>query len=178
MNKFALPLVAFALLVVMFGISLQRAPDKQFVKSALIGKPAPEFVLPDLLQPEQSVSSRAFDGRWTLLNVWGTWCGECRAEHQTLMQIRQEGKVRMVGLNYKDEDAAARDWLAQLGNPYEVIAVDHEGRAAIDWGVYGAPETFLVDPQGVIVHKLFGAVTPENWRAQFLPLVDQPVSGK
>ena len=93
MNRFALPLVAFALLVVMFGVALKRAPDKQFVKSALIGKPAPEFVLPDLLQEGQTVSSRAFAGRWTLLNVWGTWCGECRAEHATLLQIRQEGKV-------------------------------------------------------------------------------------
>jgi cytochrome c biogenesis protein CcmG, thiol:disulfide interchange protein DsbE len=172
MNKFALPLVAFALLVIVFGVALKRAPDKQFVKSALIGKPAPEFVLPDLLQDGQTVSSRAFAGRWTLLNVWGTWCAECRAEHATLLQIRQEGKVLMVGLNYKDEDAAARAWLTQLGNPYEVIAADHEGRAAIDWGVYGAPETFLVNPAGTIVHKVVGQVTPENWRTQFLPLIE------
>jgi cytochrome c biogenesis protein CcmG, thiol:disulfide interchange protein DsbE len=172
MNRFALPLVAFALLVIMFGVALKRAPDKQFVKSALIGKPAPEFVLPDLLQEGQKVNSRSFAGRWILLNVWGTWCGECRAEHQTLLQIKKEGKVLMVGLNYKDEDAAARDWLSQLGNPYEVIAVDHEGRAAIDWGVYGAPETFLVNPAGTIVHKVVGQVTAENWRAQFLPLIE------
>lgn len=172
MNKFALPLVAFALLVVMFGVALKHAPEKQFVKSALIGKPAPQFTLPDLLQEGQSVHSREFNGRWTLLNVWGTWCAECRAEHQTLLQIRQAGKVRMVGLNYKDEDAAARDWLTQLGNPYDVIAVDHEGRAAIDWGVYGAPETFLVNPAGTIVHKVVGQVTAENWRSQFLPLIE------
>lgn len=178
MNRFALPLVAFALLVVMFGVALKRAPDKQFVKSALIGKPAPEFVLPNLLQPDQPVNSGDFGGRWTLLNVWGTWCAECRAEHQTLLQIRQEGKVLMVGLNYKDEDVAARDWLMQLGNPYDVVAVDHEGRAAIDWGVYGAPETFLVDPQGMIVHKLVGALTPDAWRTGFLPLIDQPATGK
>ncbi len=85
--------MAFALLVVMFGVALKRAPDKQFVKSALIGKPAPEFVLPDLLQEGQTVSSQAFAGKWTLLNVWGTWCAECRAEHATLLQIQQEGKV-------------------------------------------------------------------------------------
>jgi cytochrome c biogenesis protein CcmG/thiol:disulfide interchange protein DsbE len=172
MNKFALPLVAFALLVIMFGVALKRAPDKQFVKSALIGKPAPEFVLPDLLQEGQTVSSRAFAGKWMLLNVWGTWCAECRAEHATLLQIRQEGKVLMVGLNYKDEDSAARDWLTKLGNPYEIIAADHEGRAAIDWGVYGAPETFLVNPAGTIVHKVVGQVTAENWRTQFLPLIE------
>jgi cytochrome c biogenesis protein CcmG, thiol:disulfide interchange protein DsbE len=172
MNKFALPLVAFALLVIMFGVALKRAPDKQFVKSALIGKPAPEFVLPDLLQEGQTVSSRVFAGKWTLLNVWGTWCAECRAEHAMLLQIRQQGKVLMVGLNYKDEDAAARDWLTQLGNPYAVIAADHEGRAAIDWGVYGAPETFLINPAGTIVHKVVGQVTAENWRTQFLPLIE------
>jgi cytochrome c biogenesis protein CcmG/thiol:disulfide interchange protein DsbE len=172
MNKFALPLVAFALLVIVFGVALKRAPDKQFVKSALIGKPAPDFVLPDLLQEGQTVSSRAFAGKWALLNVWGTWCAECRAEHATLLQIRQEGKVLMVGLNYKDEDAAARAWLTQLGNPYEIIAADHEGRAAIDWGVYGAPETFLVNPAGTIVHKVVGQVTAENWRTQFLPLIE------
>jgi cytochrome c biogenesis protein CcmG/thiol:disulfide interchange protein DsbE len=172
MNKFALPLVAFALLVIMFGVALKRAPDKQFVKSALIGKQAPQFVLPDLLKEGQTVNSHSFAGHWTLLNVWGTWCGECRAEHATLLQIRKEGKVTMVGLNYKDEDAAARDWLTQLGNPYEVVAADHEGRAAIDWGVYGAPETFLVNPAGTIVHKVVGQVTAENWRAQFLPLIE------
>jgi cytochrome c biogenesis protein CcmG, thiol:disulfide interchange protein DsbE len=172
MNRFAWPLVIFALLVVMFGVALKRAPDKQFVKSALIGKPAPEFTLPNLLQPDAMVYSREFKGRWTLVNVWGTWCAECRAEHQALLQIRQEGKVLMVGMNYKDEDAAARDWLMQLGNPYDVIAVDREGRAAIDWGVYGAPETFLVDPAGTIVHKLVGVVTPEVWRTQFLPLIN------
>jgi cytochrome c biogenesis protein CcmG/thiol:disulfide interchange protein DsbE len=104
--------------------------------------------------------------------VWGTWCAECRAEHATLLQIRKEGKVLMVGLNYKDEDPAARDWLMQLGNPYEVIVADHEGRAAIDWGVYGAPETFLVNPSGTIVHKVVGQVTAESWRTQFLPLIE------
>ena len=173
MNRFAWPLVVFALLVVMFGVALKRAPEKGVVKSVLIGKPAPEFVLPNLLLADQPVNSRDFTGRWTLVNVWGTWCVECRAEHETLLQIRQEGKVLMVGLNYKDEDVAARDWVAQLGNPYDVIAVDHEGRAAIDWGVYGAPETFLIDPSGVIVHKYIRALTPDIWRTQFLPHINK-----
>jgi cytochrome c biogenesis protein CcmG, thiol:disulfide interchange protein DsbE len=176
-NRFAWPLVVFALLVVMFGVALKRAPEKQVLKSVLIGKPAPEFVLPNLLQADQPVRSSDFKGRWTVVNVWGTWCAECRAEHETLLQIRQEGKVLMVGLNYKDEDGAARDWVAQLGNPYDVIAVDHEGRAAIDWGVYGAPETFLIDPKGVIVHKYIAALTPEIWRTQFLPLIDKSFPG-
>jgi cytochrome c biogenesis protein CcmG/thiol:disulfide interchange protein DsbE len=172
MNRFIIPLVAFLLLVVVFGVSLKRAPDKMLVASALIDKPAPAFNLPDLLRPGETVDSTAFKGRWHLINVWGTWCVECRAEHQTLLDIKQEGKAIVVGLNYKDEDELARQWLLELGNPYEAIAVDKEGRAAIDYGVYGAPESFLVNPQGVIVHKVVGIVTPERWRTVMLPLIE------
>lgn len=171
MNRFALPLVGFALLVAVFAVALKRAPEKQVVQSALIGKPAPAFTLPDLLQEGATVDSSTFKGRWVLLNVWGTWCVECRAEHPVLLDIQREGKVSVVGLNYKDDDAAARQWLAQLGNPYEVVAVDREGRAAIDYGVYGAPESFLVNPEGLIVHKVVGVVTAESWRDKMLPLV-------
>lgn len=172
MNRFAIPLVIFGLLVVVFAVALKRAPEKQLVASALIGKQAPEFKLPDLLNPGATVDSAAFNGRWYLLNVWGTWCVECRAEHATLLDIQQGGKVQVVGLNYKDEDQAARDWLTELGNPYTAIAVDREGRAAIDYGVYGAPESFLVNPQGVIVHKVVGVITPESWRSTLLPLIE------
>ncbi len=172
MNRFALPLLAFALLVVVFGVSLKRAPEKQFVKSALIGKVAPEFSLPNLLEEGATVNSASFEGQWYLLNVWGTWCVECRAEHQTLLDIQRAGKVAVIGLNYKDDDAAARQWLMELGNPYTVVAVDREGRAAIDYGVYGAPESFLVNPAGVIVHKVVGVITPDSWRSIMLPLVD------
>ena len=112
MNRFWIPLVIFALLCVVFGVALQRAPEKRFVKSALLGKPAPEFVLPDLLKPGSTVDSRQFRGRWVLINVWGTWCFECRAEHEQLLAIQRTGKVALVGLNYKDNDDAARSWLA------------------------------------------------------------------
>jgi cytochrome c biogenesis protein CcmG, thiol:disulfide interchange protein DsbE len=153
---------------------LKRAPEKQRegVKSALVGKPAPEFTLPDLLQPGATINSATYKGRWVLLNVWGTWCVECRVEHSTLLDIQREGKVLLLGLNYKDEDDPARQWLVELGNPYTAVAVDKEGRAAIDYGVYGAPESFLINPAGVIVHKVVGVVTPEGWRNTMLPLID------
>lgn len=172
MNRFAIPLGIFALLVVVFAIALKRAPEKQFVQSALIGKPAPDFVLPDLLVQGANVDSKRFKGRWMLLNVWGTWCFECRAEHEQLLAIQREGKVSVVGLNYKDEDEAARKWLQELGNPFEAVAVDKEGRAAIDYGVYGAPETFLVNPQGVIVYKVVSVITSELWQKTLLPMVE------
>ncbi len=172
MNRFAIPLVIFGLLVVVFAVSLKRAPEKQVLRSAMIGKPAPEFALPDLLEPGATVQSASFKGKWVLLNVWGTWCVECRVEHPVLLDIQAKGKVTLVGLNYKDEDEPARQWLAELGNPYTAVAVDREGRAAIDFGVYGAPETFLVDPAGTIVHKIVGVVTPEAWRDTLLPMIE------
>jgi cytochrome c biogenesis protein CcmG, thiol:disulfide interchange protein DsbE len=163
MNRFAIPLAIFALLVIVFGVALKRAPEKRFVQSALIGKPAPEFTLPDLQQPGNTVSNAAFKGRWYLLNVWGTWCVECRYEHPVLLDIQREGKVAVLGLNYQDEDDKAREWLVKLGNPYEIVAVDREGRASIEFGVYGAPESFLVNPQGIIVHKVMGQITRKSW---------------
>jgi cytochrome c biogenesis protein CcmG, thiol:disulfide interchange protein DsbE len=172
LNRFAIPLAVFAALVAMFAVALKRAPEKMSVPSALIGKPAPQFVLPNLLEPGANIDSLSLKGRWYLLNVWGTWCPECRAEHQTLLDIQKEGKAVVIGLNYKDEDAKARQWLAELGNPYEAVAVDQEGRAAIDYGVYGAPESFLVNPEGLIVHKVVGVVTPESWRSTLLPLIE------
>jgi cytochrome c biogenesis protein CcmG, thiol:disulfide interchange protein DsbE len=163
MNRYSTALVVFGLLVVMFAVALCRAPEKQFVKSALIGKTAQVFTLPDLLQPGSTVTNAAFKGRWYLLNVWGTWCVECRGEHPVLLDIKREGKVAVLGLNYQDDDEKARQWLQELGNPYEIVAVDREGRASIDYGVYGAPESFLVNPQGIIVHKVVGQITASSW---------------
>ncbi len=172
MNRFAIPLVVFAGLVVLFAIALDRAPEKTVVPSALIGKPAPQFVLPDLLKPGANVDSAAFKGRWLLINVWGTWCRECTVEHPVLLDIAREGKVTLLGLNYKDEDELAREWLAQLGNPFAAVGVDKQGDTAIDFGVYGAPETFLVNPEGLVVDKVVGVITPGRWRETMLPLIE------
>lgn len=173
MNRFILPIVAFALLVVVLAIGIRRAPEKATIPSALLGKAAPAFTLPNLTDPAQTVRSSDLKGRWYLFNVWGTWCFECRAEHETLLEVRRAGVVPLIGLDWKDDDAEARGWLQQLGNPYEAVAVDHLGRTAIDWGVYGAPETFLVSPQGVVVYKLVGPLTHEVWTREILPRVSR-----
>ena len=169
MNRFALPIAVFALLVVVLAIGIKHSPDKGIIPSPLIGKPAPQFSLPSLADEARTVSSRALRGRWYLLNVWGSWCGTCREEHRMLLEVRRSGRVPLIGLDWKDDDAQARSWLTQLGDPYEVVAVDRDGRTAIDWGVYAAPESFLVNPAGIVVYKCMGELTPEIWEKEILP---------
>lgn len=169
MNRFLLPLGAFALLVVVLAIGIRHAPQKDIIASPLIGKLAPAFSLPELSDATRTVRSTDLRGRWYLFNVWGTWCYECRAEHQMLLEVQRAAVLPIVGLDWKDDDAQARSWLAQLGNPYALVAVDHVGRTAIDWGVYGAPESFLVNPAGVVVYKLVGPLTHEAWTRDILP---------
>jgi cytochrome c biogenesis protein CcmG/thiol:disulfide interchange protein DsbE len=170
-SRFLLPLAAFGLLLVVLIVGLKHAPQKNIIPSPLIGKSAPAFQLHNLFDGQGPVSAIALKGRWSLVNVWGTWCGECRAEHQALLQIKQEGQVPIIGIDWKDQDEDAQAWLMQLGNPYEAVGTDHDGRVAIDWGVYGAPESFLVNPQGTIVYKQIGAMTPDIWQQRFLPLI-------
>jgi cytochrome c biogenesis protein CcmG, thiol:disulfide interchange protein DsbE len=169
MNRFLLPLGAFALLAIVLAIGIKHSPEKGVIPSALIGKPAPQFTLPVLTDSNRTFSTSELKGRWYVFNVWGTWCGECRAEHNTLLEIRKMAQVPLIGLDWKDEDPQALQWLTELGNPYEVVAADREGRTAIDWGVYGAPETFLVDPQGIVVYKYVGPLTLDAWQTQFVP---------
>ncbi len=171
MKRFLLPLGAFALLVIVLAFGIYNAPQNgsKIIVSPLLGKPAPEFTLPKLIDVGAQYSGAELRGRWHLVNVWGTWCGECRAEHATLLQIKGEGRVPIVGIDWKDEDTAAVAWLAQLGNPYETVVADRDGRVAIDWGVYGAPESFLVSPEGIVVEKQTGAMTLDEWRKRFLP---------
>ena len=137
MNRYLLPGGVFLLLVIVLYIGIQRAPQKTVIPSALLGKPAPQFTLP-VLGRNESFSSTSLAGRWHAINVWGTWCPECRVEHDMLLRIADSGELPLIGFNWKDDDAAALDWLAQLGNPYSVVVADRDGRAAIDWGVYGA----------------------------------------
>ena len=169
MNRFALPIALFALLVVVLSIGIKHSPDKGIIASPLIGKPAPQFSLPSLTDASRTVSPSTLRGRWYLLNVWGSWCGTCREEHRMLLEVRRSGVVPLIGLDWKDDDAQARSWLTQLGDPYEVVAVDHDGRTAIDWGVYAAPESFLVNPEGIVVYKCMGELTPEIWTQEILP---------
>jgi cytochrome c biogenesis protein CcmG, thiol:disulfide interchange protein DsbE len=171
MTRFLVPLAAFGLLVVVLAIGIRHAPEKGVIASPLIGRPAPQFSLPELGNSARLVSSGDFKGKWYLFNVWGTWCYECRAEHEMLLEVQRSAVLPLVGLDWKDDDGEARTWLTQLGNPYAVVAVDHSGRTAIDWGVYAAPETFLVDPRGIVVYKVTGALTREVWTRDILPRV-------
>lgn len=168
MSRYLLPLAAFVLLAIVLAVGIRNSKTKGIVASPLIGRAAPEFSLPNLLEPGARFDSRSMKGRWYALNVWGTWCVECRAEHEVLVAARRAAKLPIVGLNWKDDAAGARDWLAQLGNPYEAVPIDAEGRVAIDYGVYGAPETFLIDPRGIIVHKQIGPLTAQIWEQDFV----------
>ncbi|WP_425608422.1 DsbE family thiol:disulfide interchange protein [Thermomonas mangrovi] len=153
-----LPLAMFAALAVLLaaGVWMSRKPDRDALPSPLIGKPAPAFALPVLHEPSRTVRLQDLRGQPFLLNVWGSWCVECRVEHPVLTRFAETRRVRVVGYNWKDEPADALRWLAQFGNPYWVVLSDVEGRAAIDWGIYGAPETFLVDADGIIRWKHVG----------------------
>lgn len=143
------------------------------IPSPLIGKPAPAFALPDLLEPQRTVSPADYLGKVWLLNVWGSWCPECWKEHGYLEQLVREHGVLLVGLNWRDEPQDAVNMLRRAGNPYAAIAADPKSSAAVDWGVYGAPETFVIDKQGVIRHKHVGAITPQVWQAEIRPLLQQ-----
>ena len=169
LNRFTIPLVVFALLVVVLAIGIEQSPEKDLIPSPLIGKAAPQFSLPSLTDPGQRISSAQLRGHWYLFNVWGTWCYACREEHSMLLKIKQAGVIPLVGLDWKDDRGDALSFLKQAGDPYATIAVDRDGSEAIMWGVYGAPETFLVNPQGIVVHKFIGPITEQDWQDQILP---------
>jgi cytochrome c biogenesis protein CcmG/thiol:disulfide interchange protein DsbE len=167
--RFLVPAIAFAILVGFFAVGLKRDPGE--IPSPLIGKPAPAFALESLGDPAAKVGPDDFEGKPWVLNVWATWCGGCRQEHPVLLGIARGNDVPIVGLNWRDDRALALRWLAQLGNPYATVAYDPEGRTAIDWGVYGAPETFLIDAHGRVVRKRIGPMTTDVWQRDFMPLL-------
>jgi cytochrome c biogenesis protein CcmG/thiol:disulfide interchange protein DsbE len=169
MWKFIVPFGLFALLGVFLYVGLHRDPS--YVPSPLIGKQAPEFSLPSLQDPAYPVSSKDLAGRPWVLNVWGTWCAGCRQEHPVLLQIARQTSVPIIGLDWKDDATEAQRWLAELGNPYAAVAFDSEGRTAIDWGVYGAPETFLIGADGKVLYKHIAPMTLEVWAREFEPRI-------
>ena len=175
MLKYLVPVGLFAVLVGFLYFGLGR--DKETLPSPLIGKPAPVFELARLDDPSKTFSNAELAGKPYVLNVWGSWCVGCRQEHGALLEIARRGEVPIVGLNYNDERAAALNWLDQLGNPYVVNAFDGEGRVGIDWGVYGAPETFLIDANGKIIKKHIAPLTVEIWEQEFVPLLQQAKAG-
>ncbi|MFZ0256790.1 MAG: DsbE family thiol:disulfide interchange protein [Gammaproteobacteria bacterium] len=170
MIRYVLPLAVFLALVSLLAIGLTRDPT--LVPSPLIGQPAPAFSLTDLQQPDRIVTRADLLGKVFLLNVWATWCVSCREEHEVLMQIARHGEVPIYGLNYKDDRQQAVQWLERLGNPYVSNLYDPEGEVGLDLGVYGTPESFLVDQKGVIVHKHVGPITPAIWQQELRPVIE------
>lgn len=160
--RYLLPALLTLGLLVLLGYGLTL--DPHVVPSPLIGKPMPEFSLITLEEKPKTLTPVQLRGRPTLVNYWASWCAGCQVEHPLLMQIANQGRAQIVGIAYKDEPAAARGWLDRNGNPYAVVALDREGKAGLDWGVYGVPETFVIDSSGVIVHKQIGPMTEEAWR--------------
>jgi cytochrome c biogenesis protein CcmG/thiol:disulfide interchange protein DsbE len=165
-----IPLAVFAAIAFMLwrGFSLE---DPHQLPSALIDRPLPEFALPQLADPRVEVTPRDMTGRPFLLNVWATWCPTCKAEHAELERIARDHAVPIYGVNYKDDPVAALRWLAQYGDPYVLSVVDQDGSLGIDLGVYGAPETFIVDAGGVIRYKRVGAVDRRIWEQEIVPLL-------
>jgi cytochrome c biogenesis protein CcmG/thiol:disulfide interchange protein DsbE len=170
-NKFLLPLIAFACLVGMFVVGLTMDPSR--IPSPLIGNPAPDYALPSLQDPDVMVGSANFAGKVALVNIWATWCPGCRQEHGFLMELAADNVVPIYGLNWRDNRPDALQWLHGLGNPYVNSGFDEDGRVGIDWGAYGAPETFLLNSDGMVVHKHIAPLTREIWEQEFMPLIRQ-----
>src|SRR6266536_487377 len=164
-----LPLVLFFGLMLAFAVRLDRDPSK--IPSALIGKPVPVFSLPPVKGRDLGLSSADLRGEVSLVNVFASWCVACRQEHPLLMELKQAGVLPIHGLNYKDRPEDAARWLDEMGDPYTRTGADLDGRVAIDWGVYGVPETFIVDRNGRIVYKHIGPITPTVWQRTLLPLI-------
>lgn len=172
MNRFLLPLGIFIVLVALLAVGLNLNPRE--VPSPLIGKPAPAFTLPQLGAADKTFSPQQMQGKVWLLNVWASWCVSCREEHPLIVEYAKRGSLPpVVGLNYKDKREDGLRWLARFGDPYLLSAFDADGRVGIDYGVYGVPETYLIDKQGIIRFKQIGPITPEVLEKKILPLVQE-----
>ncbi len=164
-----LPLALFAVLALLLGVGLRLNPRE--VPSPFIGKPAPAFTLPKLADPARTLSAAELKGQVWVLNVWASWCAPCRDEHPLLVEVARRQQLTLVGLNYKDDRRNAQEWLRRLGDPYTTTVVDADGRVSIDYGVYGVPESFVIDRDGVVRLKHVGPLTREVWQRDFEPLL-------
>ena len=171
MWKFLVPLVAFVLLVAMFVRGLDPDRDIRELPSPFLGKEAPGFDLPRLKNANQQINLSDYAGQMVLVNFWATWCVGCRQEHGFLMELSNEIDIPIVGIDWRDQREAALAWLAQLGDPYVASGFDAESVTGINWGVYGAPETFLIGADGRVLHKHLGPLDRLTWEADFLPLI-------
>jgi cytochrome c biogenesis protein CcmG, thiol:disulfide interchange protein DsbE len=172
MNKFVWPLVGFVGLIGLLAVGLRLNPRE--VPSPLVGKPAPDFEIAQLHAPDKTFSPQSMRGQVWMLNVWASWCVSCREEHPVLVAYTQTpGAVPLIGLNHKDKRDDGQRWLQQFGNPYQLSAYDIDGRVGIHYGVYGVPETYLIDKAGVIRFKQIGPVTPQVLNEKILPLIKE-----
>jgi cytochrome c biogenesis protein CcmG/thiol:disulfide interchange protein DsbE len=171
MKKYIVPLVIFVALGLLLAYGLNLDPRR--IPSPLIGKSLPAFSLTTVADPARKVSRDDLRGRVYLLSVWASWCVACREEHPLLNELTSRKAVTIIGLNYKDKREDALRWLGALGNPYELSLSDQDGRLGIDLGVYGVPETFVIDKQGVIRYKQIGPMTPEVWEQKLAPLIKE-----
>ncbi|CAL1241715.1 DsbE family thiol:disulfide interchange protein [Candidatus Methylocalor cossyra] len=169
--RYLVPLAAFVLLVIFLAVGLTLDPRE--VPSPFIGKPAPTFTLPQVVDAGKTLSPADFKGQVALVNVWASWCVSCRQEHPVLLDLAERRVVPIYGLNYKDQREDALAWLNRFGDPYTASAFDADGRVGIDWGVYGVPETFVIDRQGIIRYKHTGPITAEILETKLLPLIRQ-----
>ena len=169
MARYLIPIVAFAVMIPIFVIGLGR--NKNEIPSPLLEQQAPQFELPSLEDAGTIVGSKSYAGEVALVNVWATWCVGCRAEHEFLMELSRRSEIPIFGLNWRDQRDSALRWLDQLGDPYFATAYDEDGRVGIDWGVYGAPETFLVGADGTVIYKHISPLTEEVWQKEFLPRI-------
>ncbi|MBX3619034.1 MAG: DsbE family thiol:disulfide interchange protein [Rhizobacter sp.] len=170
MKRFLIPLALFIVLAVFLAIGLNHDPRE--VPSPLINKPAPAFTLPQL-DSDATFSPKDMAGKVWLLNVWASWCVSCREEHPVLVEFSRTKAAPIIGLDYKDQRADAKGWLSRFGNPYDLSVVDADGRVGIDYGVYGVPETYVIDKTGTIRFKQIGPVTPEVLQKRILPLIQE-----
>jgi cytochrome c biogenesis protein CcmG, thiol:disulfide interchange protein DsbE len=171
MKKYLVPLAIFVVLGLLLAYGLNLDPRK--IPSPLIGKSLPAFSLTTVADPARKVGRDDLLGRAYLLNVWASWCVACRQEHPLLNELARNKTVTIIGINYKDKREDALGWLGSLGNPYELSLADLDGRLGIDLGVYGVPETFVIDKQGVIRYKQIGPITPEVWEQKLAPLIKE-----
>jgi len=171
MKRFLLPLGIFIGLLVFLAVGLRLNPRE--IPSPFIGKPAPAFKLTQLHEPDKSISPQDMTGQVWVLNVWASWCVSCRVEHPVLMDFAKANVVPVIGLNYKDGRNDGIKWLQDFGNPYAMSAFDNEGRVGIDYGVYGVPETFVIDKKGVIRMKYTGPLTPDAIATKLMPLIKE-----
>lgn len=167
--RYLIPLAIFIAMLAFLGVGLKLDPRE--VPSPLIDKPAPAFRLQTLDTPSRVMTPEDMRGQVWLLNVWASWCGGCREEHPVLVELAKSRAVPIYGLDYKDQPGDAHRWLADFGNPYTAIVSDPDGRAGIEYGVYGVPETFVIDKAGIIRYKQIGPITPKALQETILPLV-------